>query len=395
MIKKNFYIAELISRYLSGSLSLDEELELKQWRESAFENEELFRHICDTENMVEYYWNQNRFDKKKAWIQLEHKLGSIRRRNIFLKLSKYAAVLIVPVIIALSVYVVNSESDKDDVAEQAMVPELQILPGEKKATLTLGSGEMIDLKSNSNAKLEEKDGTAITIDEDALNYQSVNDDASTEKEIYNRIDVPLGGEYSLTLSDGTKVYLNAMSSLQFPVRFIKEQRIVILEGEGYFEVAKNEKPFITKVGKIDVEVLGTTFNVSAYDGELHHATLVEGSLRVSTSSGSACVLKPSEQAYMKSDSDNLDVRKVDVMQYISWVNGKIFFKDARLEEIMNSLSRWYDVDVSYKNPSIKNLRFGCNVNRYEEIEPFLELLEKTGKINVEVNGKTIIFNPNK
>ncbi|MDR2915643.1 MAG: DUF4974 domain-containing protein [Tannerella sp.] len=389
MIKKDFYIAELISRYLSGMLSSEEEAGLKEWRESSPENEELFRHICDTENLAEYCRKSKCFDKNKAWIQLEHQLSSIRRRNMFLKLGKYAALLIIPAMIVFSVYIFNS--GEDTVTERLENQKIQILPGEKKATLTLGSGETIDLQTNSNAKLEEKDGTAITIDRDALNYQSADVNVSEEKEICNKIDVPLGGEYALTLSDGTKVYLNAMSSLQFPVRFIKDQRVVILEGEGYFEVAENAKPFIVKVGKIDVEVLGTTFNVSAYEGESHQTTLVEGSLRVSTVSGLSETLKSSEQAYMNNDSGELKIRKVDVSQYISWVNGKIYFKDACLEDIMNNLARWYDIRVSYEDAAVKKLRFGCNLNRYKEITPFLELLEKTEKVNIVVKGNNIIF----
>ncbi len=388
MIKKDFHVAELISRYLSGILLSEEEAELKEWREGSPGNEELFRHICDTENLIGYCRESNRFNKDKAWIQLERRLSSIRRRKVILTLSKYAAVLIIPAIV-FSVYIFKS-SEKN-VPERIENQEIQILPGEKRATLTLGGGETIDLQANSNAKLEEEDGTAITIDRDALNYQSANVNVSEEKEIYNKIDVPIGGEYALTLSDGTKVYLNAMSSLQFPVRFVKDQRVVILEGEGYFEVAKSGKPFIVKVGKIDVEVLGTTFNISAYEGEPHQTTLVEGSLRVSTVSGLSKMLKPSEQAYMNNDSEELKIRKVDVLQYISWVNGKIYFKDACLEDIMNNLARWYDIHVSYEDAAVKKLRFGCNLNRYKEITPFLELLEKTEKVNIVVKGNNIIF----
>lgn len=392
MVRKQFHIAELISRHLLGSLSPEEELELKDWRASSDRHEKLFRDICHTENIAKYCETSSAFNKEDAWKQLSRKFHRAKRRQRIFLISRYAAILLLPLFIGAFIWFLNVSGRKQEIARVDDLKEVVILPGEKKAMLTLESGETIDLNALPEKKLQEKDGTAIVINENALNYQSAQagNVQDAEKEIHNKIEVPLGGEYALTLSDGTKVHLNAMSSLKFPVRFVNNCRVVELEGEGYFEVAKSDRPFLVKVGQMEVEVLGTTFNLSAYDGESRHATLVEGALKVSTSSGS-CLLKPSEQAYIEPDSDNLDVRKVDVMQYTSWVNGKIIFRDARLEEIMNSLSRWYDMDVLYKNPALKDFRFGCNVNRSESIAPFLELLKKTGKVDVDVNGKAVIF----
>lgn len=393
MINKDFHIAELISRYLSEAITPEEEATLNDWRESSPNHEKLFQEVCRTENLVNYLQASNRFDKVAGWEQLNQKLRFTRRRNHLYQLGKYAAVLIVPFLVGLLTVIALKDNDLT-VAEQIDEQQFYILPGEKKAVLTMGNGATVDLKANPETTLQEEDGTSISIDADALNYELTEVSPVAEKEIYNKIDVPHGGEYSLMLSDGTKVYLNAMSSLRFPVRFINNQRVVELEGEAYFEVAKSSKPFIVKVDQMEVEVLGTCFNVSSYKGEKYQTTLVEGSVKVQTPSGANCILQPSEQAYLKPDSNELGVRKVDVMQYTSWVNGKIYFKDSRLEDIMNTLSRWYDIDVFYLEPSVKNLRFGCNVNRYKEITPFLELLEKTEKVDIVIKGKTITFKHN-
>ena len=180
-----------------------------------------------------------------------------------------------------------------------------------------------------------------------------------------------------------------MSSLRFPVRFGTKTRQVELEGEAYFEVSKTGQPFIVKTKGMDIEVLGTTFNLSAYSGETHQATLVSGSVRVWTENGGNCLIKPSEQAFIMPGSNKIEIRNVDTAFYTSWIHGKINFKDQRLEDIMKTLTRWYDMDVVYADEAAKDIRFGCYVNRYQEITPLIELLKSTGSVNIEVKGKTI------
>ena len=242
MIRKQFRVAELIARHLSGILLPEEEAELKAWRESSIRHEELFREICSAENMVKYSRMGDRFDKDTAWQELNRKLRDAKRRSLFFRLGEYAAILIIPVVISVFIIYTDSSRSGNETVAVEHLPKTVIQPGEKKATLTLGSGETVDLKASPEKVLEEEDGTAITIDEDALNYQVAQADGTQEKEIYNKVDVPLGGEYTLTLSDGTKVFMNAMSSLKFPVRFVNDRRMVELEGEAYFEVAGNENP---------------------------------------------------------------------------------------------------------------------------------------------------------
>lgn len=224
-----------------------------------------------------------------------------------------------------------------------------------------------------------------------MNYQLAQTTSVQVKPVYNKVEIPRGGEYALVLSDGTKVHLNSMSSLRFPVAFTADKREVELQGEAYFEVSKTGQPFIVNVNGMQVEVLGTTFNISAYPNEEYQTTLVTGSVRVSAEKGESLVLKPSQQATIVSGGNSIQVRTVDTSFYTSWVKGKINFKDQRLEDIMKILSRWYDMNVVYENEGLKNIRFGCNLNRYEEITPFVKLLEQTEEVHVKIEGNTITF----
>lgn len=221
-----------------------------------------------------------------------------------------------------------------------------------------------------------------------MNYQQA-PARTSEKLAYNKVNVPRGGEYQLTLSDGSKVQLNSMSSIRFPVQFAQDCRLVELEGEAYFEVSKTGQSFIVQTKGMKIEVLGTTFNISAYANEEYQTTLVSGSVKVQTENGSNRILKPSEQACITPGSNQINVRNVDTAFYTSWIHGKINFKDQRLDDIMKTLARWYDMDVVYENEATKELRFGCYVNRYNEITPLVKLLEQTGRVTVTVEGKTI------
>lgn len=389
MNKEYFYIAKLISQYLSESIDDEQLLELNNWRNENTKNEALFQKLTDNRNFEKYSQESQKFNKNEAWNNVNSRIRFFRRKDIIKNVLKYAAVLLIPISVATFLLISKTESDDETFAGSTE----KITPGEKKAILTLADGERLDLQNIKSQKLTENDGTSLFLDSVSLNYQAT--DKKTEKELFNKLDIPRGGEYVLTLSDGTKVHINSMSSLRFPVNFIADKRIVELEGEAYFQVAENKKPFVVKLNGMEVEVLGTTFNVSAYENEEYQTTLVSGTVKVASESGISKILHPSEQASYTKGSEDISVRKVDVSLYTSWINGKIYSKDRRLEDIMKSLSRWYDMEVVYEPESLKNLKFGCNINRYEEIAPFLELLHATEKVDIEVKNKQIIIKPNK
>lgn len=383
MINQHFYIARLIARYLSDEIGEEEQAELTRWRNESPENERLFREICKEENIKQNMQKRQTFHAEDGWEGVQRKIQRHRFRHRILNICKYAAIFIFPVAIA-TVAIYKSGNEPQPLSQV----EEQIVPGGKKAVLILDNGEAIDLKSTSGVELKEKDGTVIQVDSTVLNYQQA-PARTSEKLAYNKVNVPRGGEYQLMLSDGSKVQLNSMSSIRFPVQFAQDCRLVELEGEAYFEVSKTGQPFIVQTKGMKIEVLGTTFNISAYANEEYQTTLVSGSVKVQTENGSNRILKPSEQACITPGSNQINVRNVDTAFYTSWIHGKINFKDQRLDDIMKTLARWYDMDVVYENEATKELRFGCYVNRYNEITPLVKLLEQTGRVTVTVEGKTI------
>ena len=383
MINQHFYIARLIARYLSDEIGEEEQAELTRWRDESPENERLFQEICKEENIKQNMQKRQTFHAEDGWEGVQRKIQRHRFRHRILNICKYAAIFIFPVVVA-TVAIYKSGNEPQPLSQV----EEQIVPGGKKAVLILDNGEAIDLKSTSGVELKEKDGTVIQVDSTVLNYQQA-PARTSEKLAYNKVNVPRGGEYQLTLSDGSKVQLNSMSSIRFPVQFAQDCRLVELEGEAYFEVSKTGQPFIVQTKGMKIEVLGTSFNISAYANEEYQTTLVSGSVKVQTENGSNRVLKPSEQACITPGSNQINVRNVDTAFYTSWIHGKINFKDQRLDDIMKTLARWYDMDVVYENEATKELRFGCYVNRYNEITPLVKLLEQTGRVTVTVEGKTI------
>ena len=204
---------------------------------------------------------------------------------------------------------------------------------------------------------------------------------------YNTITVPRGGEYQLILADGTRVWLNAETELKYPVAFTGEVREVMLEGEAYFEVAKNvSRPFVVKAGQLDIKVLGTSFNVKAYPSETQQATLVQGKVEVRAENYFR-ELQPGEQ--LNYSSEGPEIRKVDVKAYTSWKDQRFVFNDDLLEEVIHKIGRWYDVEFILRNPEVREIRFTGNLPKYRELEQVLNKLELTTHIRFVQDGRVI------
>ena len=389
MIKADFRIAHFISRYLSGDITPEESTRLDNWRKENEGNELLFQKICNAEYYVRHENRKMDYDPQVGWEEVEKRIKRMNFRRKCLVLTRYAAILVVPVLIL--VLALRNSPEVPSMDSSQLLAAQQILPGGAKAILTLDNGEAVYLDGNAGKRQVQLADKLIQVDSTTLNYSSAQQRTVQAATVYNKVEIPQGGEYILVLNDGTKVHLNSMSSLRFPVAFGSGRREVELAGEAYFEVSKTGQPFIVSAKGMQIEVLGTTFNISAYPGEEYRTTLVSGSVKVEAGGGESLILKPSQQASLMPGSGDIQVRTVDTAFFTSWVKGKINFKDQRLEDIMKILSRWYNIEVNYSNETLKNKRFGCYVNRYEEIAPFLELLEATENIHVKINGKTITF----
>ncbi|TKC60221.1 FecR family protein [Pedobacter hiemivivus] len=281
--------------------------------------------------------------------------------------------------------------------DNGLAPKLakhDIAPGGNKATLTLANGEVINLTEAKTGDLGEQAGIQITKTADGQLIYTIEDSQNAAgSSLYNTIETPKGGQYQILLPDGSKVWLNAASSLRYPANLTAmNERRVELKGEAYFEVKKaNRKPFIVATDKQEVEVLGTHFNVKSYpDDNSTKTTLLEGSVQVSpkSSSISGVILKPGLQAELK--PSGLKVLTVEVEDEIDWKNGDFVFKEESLESIMRKIARWYDVDVVYRDDVPKNVALEGLVSRTKSISEVLSLIQSTGKVHFTIEGRRIV-----
>jgi len=275
-----------------------------------------------------------------------------------------------------------------------------VAPGGNKAVLTLANGAQIILDSAGNGALTQQGNTKIIkLDNDRLSYNSLNGSSpslKTGEVLYNTISTPRGGQYQVVLADGSKVWLNAASSLRFPTSFTGNERDVTLTGEGYFEVTHDvAKPFKVSVNGAEIEVLGTHFNINAYDDEATiKTTLLEGSVKVGKGSASK-MIRPGEQAQIENHGNSkIMVQAVDVDAAVAWKNGRFIFHGNNIQSVMRQLARWYDVDVSYQgNVTDEEFVGVLNRSRYENISQILEMLEKTRTVSFAVNGHDVTVMP--
>ncbi|WP_321282493.1 FecR family protein [Marinifilum fragile] len=379
-----YKIAQLISREFIGDLTPDEMQVLENWKNSSVDNKNLYEQIKQGEKRKRRNAYVESLDKKSAWIKIREEIKP-ERKVIRLKewSLRIAAVLIIGVLIA-GLYHISTK----DIEIGQELAEMKIEPGSSKAVLQLHNGRTIQLENVKSDSILEKDGTIISNQKGKLAYAS--GQASYEKILYNQVKVPVGGEYQLTLADGTKVWLNSDSEIKYPVQFSEVQRKVWIAGEVYFDVAHNkQKPFIVDVKDIEIEVLGTEFNVEAYhDQNTITTSLIEGSVKLRKNNESV-IIAPDQQAIISKDENHFLVRDVDASMYALWKDGVFYFKEASLGTIMEKLERWYNVKVFFMNQSVINKRFSVEVKRYEDINEILDIISKTGKVNFEIKSNII------
>ncbi|WP_170831169.1 FecR family protein [Arachidicoccus rhizosphaerae] len=302
----------------------------------------------------------------------------------------WAAAILILFCFSIMVYRLQFQksANKQQVAKEEMqgLPGQNIAAGHNGAILHLSNGQVILLDSLQNGVVTEQNGVKILKDKNGLVYVG-----QAKETLYNDITTSRGQQWSLTLPDGTKVWLNAVSSIHYPLAFNGKDRIVSIKGEAYFEVVHNEsQPFKVQVGNTMIEDIGTEFNINAYDDEASiKTTLLNGSVKVSAGSGSH-VLIPGEQA----ETDNshiIKISKVNTENVTGWVNGEMIFDNEMLEEVMKKVSRWYDIDVTYSG-KIPNRKFTGSISRKLNLSEFLKLLEFEN-VDYKIQGKQLTILP--
>lgn len=272
--------------------------------------------------------------------------------------------------------------------------ENAILPGGARATVILDDGTTISLDSLAVDSTILLNGYAIVKDENGLlTYSLIDGQHKDQQVVYNTIVTPKGGEYKLNLPDGTRIWVNASSKVRYPLNFAKDSREVQLEGEAYFDVkhireGERDLPFIVFTNGQKLEVLGTTFNINSY-GEQVETTLVEGAVKLNFKGLAPRYLAPNEQSSYNEKENAVEVREVDPYYTTAWKNQKFAFDDASMYEVMETIARWYDVEVSYEG-DFSESSFNGTISRYEGFENLLEIIELTGKVKFKVSGRRVV-----
>jgi ferric-dicitrate binding protein FerR (iron transport regulator) len=389
-------LKEIISKYNAGESTAEEKIFLEQWYAS-FQWDTATSNESDQElqQLQENIWQTLKDANSIEGSKIQGANAIIRTLSVnhYQRKWKYAAAAIIILLGAAAIYklaIFNQSTPKStavNIVKPANVTD--IAAGGNKAILTLADGSTIVLDSAQNGNLVSQGNTRIIKQDGKLAYNSLENSTAF---LYNTIATPRGGEYQLVLADGTKVWLNAASSLHFPTTFSGNERIVQLTGEAYFEVAKNAaKPFKVEMNNgMAIEVLGTHFNVMGYDDELSiKTTLVEGKVKVMQGTNSI-MLMPNQQAKLTKAGNTILVDKnADINKAIAWKNGIFDFDDDGITDIMRQISRWYDVDIDYSLPVLQP-HFTGSIRREVNVLQVLHMLELAGGVNFTIVGNKII-----
>ena len=377
------YISDVVRRLLWGEPTAEERERWTREVEDAHCGEVLER-LEDEDYVERRLAGYRTWDDKKAFRQFVERVTRIRRQRQLRRRIAWSGVAAGIACVVGFVFFLEPEQQAE--LPLAEVRNEVVMPGSTKATLRLAGGETVDIRGDS-MQIAGKGESHIHYAGGKLTYAKKEKAA---KLVYNELEVPVAGECSLVLDDGTQVWVNADSRLRYPVQFVGEERKVFLEGEAYFVVAKESKPFVVSTSRGDIRVLGTTFNVKSYNSEPEmQATLVEGKVLVAQGQ-KEMERAPGEQGTV-TDAGIMAKRAVDVDEFVGWRKGIYVFKKQPLEDIMRDLSRWYGVSVFFQNEGLKQVSFTGNLKRYDNINEFLDVLQRTGDVKYRINNNTVII----
>jgi transmembrane sensor len=398
-------IAGLVIKSLRNELSQQEADELESWKNASADNAHFIEQVTSDEQLlqglraIDGMQDERLWEKIHAGVTMDVPVIAMEsyQRPLWVK---WVAAASITAVVAIGGYMWLGGDGKKPVAKtdtQDTRFKNDIAPGEQKAVLTLSDGRKIVL-DNAAGTVAQQGGSVVKNENGELVY----DDLAKKGEVlYNTLSTARGQTYPVTLADGSKVWLNSASSIRYPVAFNGNERVVEITGEAYFEVKRNpEKPFRVSIlppsggsgNHAVVEVLGTHFNVMAYEDENSiNTTLLEGSVKF-IKDGQANLLKPGQQVQLKDNGQRKVISEVDTEQVVAWKNGYFQFDGATIEEIMRTASRWYDMEVSYEGGKV-NRSFVATVSRNTPISKLLQLLEMTDRVHFKVEGKKVIVTP--
>ncbi|MBO9728263.1 MAG: FecR domain-containing protein [Chitinophaga sp.] len=369
-------ISLLAEKMLKGTISDEEKVLFENWYNTFPEQE--------------VQWNDETIHtaeelKNRMLLRIKGQKTTVRKWY-------WAAAVLTLLIAGTTYYYTRQTSMEQLVAQSGMAPKPAIVPGSNKATLLLANGNTITLNDEHDGTLAQQGNTqVIKLNTGQLAFQSGNGKDAGNVAALNTLSTPRGGQYQVTLADGTTVWMNAASRLIFPTSFNGKDRTVKLIGEAYFEIAPNEhQPFILNVNNMQVRVLGTRFNVKAYDDEpMVKTTLLQGMVKVAAKDKEV-LLKPGQQAKLNNNGE-MNVVAVNVDDVMAWKNGTFSFNDVTIEEVMLQIARWYDVEIIYPEGIPRGL-FRGEIDKTADIITVLKILEVSG-VKFNVDGRKILVRP--
>ncbi len=370
---------KLIIKKINDTLTPEEESIFAAWYKESDSNREYFKRVQNR-----YQIDIEEIDLENAWEIIGQKITPKRSNRIYYK---YAIAASAALLIGIAYFAKTNTSINNSVVKTENASA-----SEKKSNdivLTLSDGSKVVLNEEKNGVVANQEDVVITKDNEGQIRYGQNNGAHTGKPTYNTLVTPNGKTFQIALPDGTNVWMNAGSSLKYPTYFSGSERAVVLTGEAYFEVAHNEKmPFKVFSNGQQVEVLGTHFNIRAYENEpVLKTTLLEGKIKI-TEGGNSALVKPGQQIVVSLDKHSMKTKEVNTELAIAWKNRLFYFENAKYDEIMREIERWYDVDVIYKG-KIPDERFEGAIQKDLKLNQILKMLESSD-VHFKVSGKEVI-----
>lgn len=406
-------IASLIVGNMQHNLSNEERQELNAWLQEGGANFLLYEELMDEEKLGEALDEMHAIDQGSAYAKLSQRLFGNNRAPKRITIWWYMVAAALLLIAGGITYMYINKNDKQAASPIVVIapkkaPGLQ--PDSKKALLLLNDGSAVSLNEMNNGFVVQQGNVTVNKKSDGELEYVISGNADNNSTKYNTIQTPRGSEYKVVLNDGTRIWLNAASTLRFPIHFNNQERKVQLTGEAYFEVAKMEAtthtrpippgreeggkkiPFIVGVDNMEVQAIGTSFNISAYkEDNTTQTTVVEGLVKVSRQHKDH-LLSPGKK--LVANDTAITIEDADVKTETAWRTGDFVFHNTSLQIVMNELARWYDMEVAYEQP-IPSLHFTGEIPRISAINKVLEMLEYTGGVHFTVNNRVITVISNK
>lgn len=382
--KEQNRIIRMIAAQVTGKdLSPEEEGVLQEWLAEREEHREVYERVKQGDGVRELLRLQRAGYGERMARDFSCRLQKMRRRHRIGMACKWAGGVAAGVAVLCCVWLLCQPKE----APRHLAVQEEIVPGSGKAVLTLANGTQIDV-----LRMEEGRDGKVLIDVKGQEVEEPDESGAADETVWHTLTVPAGGEFFYELSDSTKVWLNSASELRFPVHFAGQgTREVYLKGEAFFDVTKTNGavPFVVKLSGGDIKVYGTRFLVKNYAGEPLSAVLTRGCIGFTSSQGRDVLLSPSDR--LEVSGENMRIEQVDTTLYMSWINQMFVFEGQPLEEIMKTLSRWYDMDFTFQSEDLKHIRFSGRLNRYQDIRVLLRTYEQTAGIRFDIQGRNIVI----